>query len=309
MLIVLIGVFALGALTTPESPSDAAPTTTADPLVAPTTTTLPPDPSTFRIVEIQQGHQPWWGRGFNPPDGQILPLHLAQIDGEILLLGRSSGWAVRNPTVGIRLWTSENGVFWSDKGEVIGPEVEVERIDDANGRLFALASGGLVLTSNDGRSWTTETLPHPGDPGDQETTHPHLIGSNGDRQVIVSTTFKDRLDEVRPFLSDRVVAALDAGYEWGFASSGQLRVSGPLGLTVITVDLEAAGVPDDIRSRLFTGSRLRHHVWVRDGGSPWRVSELEADWVDTVHVAEDGTIELLGHHDGHGRWTSSDGVE
>ena len=309
LLILAVSIFALGSLTTPETTAEPiSSTTTEPPLAQPTTTTTPPNPNTFRIVDIQQGHQLWWGRGFNPPNTTMDPIQIVELHGEMLLFGRPQGWRYLSPIGGVQLWTSDDGTFWSNEGEVIGPANAVDRIVQTGEGLVALTRSGLLLKSSDGRSWTSESLPLPPDAQPNETAQLWNYAEGAGRAVVFGQVTIDEFALLTDHLPDDALDLIAAGYEWGSLSNGQISIQGPWGVTVRTVDLEEAGAPPELMDALNgAGFRSQSYVWVREGLGPWRVNEFEGDWVETVHIFDDGTIEAYGFGSIHYRWTSSDG--
>ena len=234
-------------------------------------------------------------------------MRLAQVDDEYLLLGRYEGLEVRHQSGGVGLWVSDDGYFWSDVGEVIGPEYNVRWISNLDDGLAALAEGGVVLLSEDGREWSAHQLPRPDELADDFAVEPYLMGQGGERQVVFGRALNDETTTLEPYLPEEVNAALEAGYPWDFTGNERLRISGPWGITIYSIDLTDVDVPVDVRSRFSSEARLRY-VWVRDGEGPWTVSQLDADWVETVSVAEDGTITAFGSRFGPQRFTSGDGL-
>jgi hypothetical protein len=89
-----------------------------------------------------------------------------------------------------------------------------------------------------------------------------------------------------------------------------LEIQAPFGLTVFTATREELDVPEEVWNRLRTGGREQIYVWrSTDQGSTWQVAPFEeAQWVESVKIQDDGTINVIGHSVfGPTRWTSGDG--
>lgn len=295
--------FGLARLTAPELEAAAGPTTTERALEQPTTTTQPPDPADFRIRDIRTGKQLLWVQGY--PPGQMAPFRIVELGGEYLMFGFGEPRWFGNP---VHLWHSADSVFWTDEGEVIPAELQVENIFEIDEGLLAPSREGL-LRSADGRTWDLETLPPPREMQPGERVRFAVAAAGAGRSVVLGEIHSDEVTVLEEYLPEAERNALRLGYGWNLESSARMTIQGPWGLPVQTIDLESLGIPPELMRAIRFGFTPELHVWVKDGDSEWSVTQLEGQWAESAHVRPDGTILVTGYGlSGPSQWMSEDGV-
>lgn len=301
--------FTLGRLTAPEVEATESTATTEPSLSQPTTTV---DPADFRVVDIQQGPQVRWARGFGL--GDVWPIALLEYEGLFYLFGGSPFLGLGPFDAEMRVFVSDDGIFWTEREHEL-TTITVSSVITAGGTLTALgrdnSTGSPVIArSTDGTTWRTETLPLPRQLEPGETSF-FFTAASRDRHTYAFGGI--RLDPQRliadylPPEMTETTGGIMGGLEFGPASA---IFRAPLGVKTIVATYEELGVPDDVVDRLAPQAASESiYVWNSQGSSGWAVSDFEALWVEQAQISGDGTVVATGFGASNAQaWTSSDGI-
>ncbi|MEA1903142.1 MAG: hypothetical protein U9N56_06420 [Actinomycetota bacterium] len=312
-LIVVIGAFALGRLTTPEPTEATAASATTTLVVSQPTTTL--DLADFRVSDIQTGRQVRWARSFGI--GDTWPVAVVEHREKFFLFGRpqvSTPSSASYPPGGLQAWTSDDGIFWSGQSFVIAAGFWVDSVVSTDRGMIALGRDlgdgtPLLWTSDDGTSWNPQTIPLPRPLEHAEVMEIGKVAATDDRILILGGIELNERQILSEYLPDDLAVVADSSSEVEF-DGHRVVMRGPWGITGYSESAANLGIPVEIVSRVASGAQREMFAWMSDDGITWQVAPFEAEGIEDVSIAEDGTITVMGFGpSGPTRWTSPDGRE
>ncbi|HEU4320152.1 MAG TPA: hypothetical protein VFS66_08725 [Acidimicrobiia bacterium] len=312
------GALALGNLTNPstEAAEESEQTST-------TRASRPQPPSvdldTFTPDQIEVGDPLDWVRAVEFTD--MHPVAVVEHEGWVYLFGSPAPYWVGGQANGLRAWRSESGSEWEDLGQVIPEDTSISGIVSSEYGLIAMSPGGLgetfsVWRSVDGVQW-------------RETQGPPLQEGSGpilplavaatDRLIVVAG---QETNNPAQMLMDRIEDELGVEVDlhrngWSQAPDSDsvgIVIHGPVGLPIMTVDLEELGM-SELEQQIVLGAHQGNQgdtsVWIRWDDSEWQHGTMDgADWVGALAVHPLGGFIATGWGStGESGWTSFDGLE
>jgi len=311
-IVTLVGLvaFGLGRLTTPSVDASETTTITAPSLQPPVTVI---DEATWTVEQIATDRQFTWQQ---VETFDTWPLGLLEVDGTLFLFGSPTPPFEDGERYGLDLWTSTNGLGWESKGTVVPPEVAIHDVAASDGRFVAAGSlldgSPILLTSNDGSSWTElrgpplDTSPFA---AEFEITYLSadllILSELGD--ITVEGSFDDRtIEDALPekWRGDDVDWYVD-----GSKDDPTIIVSGPFGITLAEIAPEELGLSDQDLTPSTNEflARFGTKMWTL-GDGVWSDDTLQGTDPPTIHALPDGRLIAVGFtRYGPVPWISTEG--
>lgn len=312
--LIVVGFMALGSLgpSDPTVPVGATSTTTPDDVEPPI------DAEHFSVSQIATGVPLDWELSM-AIDGQY-PLALTDRDGILYLFAGETPPGDLG-TRGLTAWSSANGTGWEAIGEVIPADYRISAIGTTTHGLVAAGSrledNTLMLwESRDGTAWVASEMTT-GANGPYSVDVASALAGNGETLLMASKPRYDRErlleDRLREMGIDIDLSTLSWTLRWTGAEGHRLYVRGPLGIPVLTQDIDTLDLTEaerrDLLAELY--DPLGIDVWARDETGRWAVTEIgDIRGIDSILTSPDGGFVAYGPG-ASGRVTkvSQDGVE
>lgn len=314
-LVVVAGLFVVSSLTSPDRITTVAPTSTST--TTPEHIEPPVDAEHFSVSQIATGVPLDWELSMAIDDHY--PLALTERDGLLYLF---AGETPSNDlgTRGLTVWRSANGTGWEAIGEVIPADYRISAIRaTAQGLVAAgsrLGDNTLMLwESRDGMGWVASEIATADSP---YFVHVASALAGGDETLLVASKprydreslLEDRLGEIG---IDVELSMLSWNLRWTGEEGHRLYVRGPLGIPILTQDIDSLDLSDDERRNLLAElyDPLGIDVWARDATGGWTATEIgDIRGIDSIVTTPAGRFVAYGPG-ASGRVTkvSQDGVE
>jgi hypothetical protein len=315
MALALVAVLAVGltlvGLTSPDPAASEATTSTS------TSTTLaevePPfDLETFTADQLTRGEPFEWENTLSVVEG--FPVALLRHNELLYVFATDMPNFSGFDSGGLRAWRSSDGLTWEPLGQVIEQRHRIGVVSSTSQGLVALETGSgagfTVWTSGNGENWETEEITLE-KASDLITVSPQAVGGT-DRLLIVA----GQIDvDVFPVLKEKLGEV--ARFGWGtdvVAGEVMFTLYGPLGMPIAAIPAEDLSLTEQdmelIADAYSAESDLEVDLWVRDGESAWKRTQLPGlHWVQGITMTPYGDAIAHGWGNaGRSSWTSRDGL-
>ena len=296
-LVVVAGLILIGTLTSPNPAALEETTTTTPEEVEP-----PIDPENFTVDQIATGEPLDWDLAMAIDDGY--PLELLAHEGDVYLftgLEHAGG----PDSAGLVAWRSSNGTDWEALGEVISAEHRIVTVDSTVQGLVATSvrgeDGALVLwESADAAGWAPTEVPTRTE-GPYHVVVASAVGANEATLLVASNTRYDRerlLEDRRSAWGIELeLSDLPWNLRWLGAEGQHLFVTGPLGVPLLEIPIDALELSDEQRQELISElfDPVGSDIWVRGGSGEWGAGSIgDARVIDSILPISDGRFAAHG---------------
>lgn len=318
---IVIGVFAIGALTSPEPGTSTIPEAVPEPSST-TSTTVEPGPSlvdvaTFDVTEIESGAPLAWEL--------TLPLQFRRVislvnhEGWLYVFADATpSWAER--AGGLQAWRSVDGLEWKPLGTVIGRAVQIGEVTATGQGLVATSlsrtpNGLDIWISDDGVDWERQQLMQP-DAAQNAYVFANAVYGDGEKLVITAALeFDIRALLERQLRETGVDVDLSRNHGWGAeetADGVRFTIYGPLGIVIHQATASELGMSAAEAQLAVSGFSQSSEtlVWVSTSDGDWIESSIQGSpWVNDMAATPDGELLAFGFGTrGPTVWRSRDGI-